>query len=264
MSTPNAARGVTLLVTLSIVCAVLLIATVTFGVSTLLVSNAAARPAPTSTKSPKPTEKPADADRVVQGREVEVVSDLDFGYFFMSTTDAHGYTALYSQISNTDAKRAATAFFDVSLYDEDDTLVSRWSANAYLLPGQATLFFSVLAENMLDVASIRVEQTSFELDAPIVTGTVVLDEMRGGDGGVVEGTFTSTLSAPAEYTEVAILGTVDGEVFALCTDFVDVPANGTFTARCTLEPTSRNEPEPIGDFPDEAFFSAFYTLDTPL
>ncbi|BDZ39729.1 hypothetical protein [Microbacterium suwonense] len=270
MSKPRDSRSKMPLLTLSIVCAVLLITTVAFGVSTLLMSRmtiaqAAPTPAPTTspTTAPGATEKPDDADRVVQGREVTVVSDLDFGYFFMSRTDAHGYTSLYSQIRNTDAKQAVTVYFDVSLYDDEGTLVSRWPTSSYLLPDQVTLFDSTLAENMLDVASISVEQTGISLDPPATTGTVKMTEARGGDGGVVEGAFTSSLSAPDGNAQVAIVGTVDGEVFALCADYVEIPANDTFTARCTLEPTSRNTPEPIGDLPDDTEITAFYLLDIP-
>lgn len=266
---PPAARrpapGSALLVTLSIVCGVLLIATISFSTSILLLSltPTEAGAEPTASMTPAESAEP-DPLRTVQGRTVTVVSDIDFGYFFMSNTDARGFTSLYSQIHNDDEEQAVTAFFDISLYDEGHVLVSRWSSNEYLLPGQTTLFNGTVKENMLGVASIAIEQISIDHTPPAATGTLTLDEMRGGDGGLIEGTFTSTLGAPAEFSTVYLIGAVGDEIFAVCWDYWDLPAEGEFRARCTLEPTSRDEPEPIGTFPEDAVFTAFYTLDTPL
>ncbi|MFD5224231.1 hypothetical protein ACFWHT_01280 [Microbacterium sp. NPDC058342] len=261
---PGPAGGRPLLVALAITCAVLMLATIGFGVGALVLSAVSATAAPEPTPTATASTPEAEPDRVVQGREVSVVSDVEFGYFFMSSTDAQGFTSLYSQIRNDDEKRAFTAFFDVSLYDEDHVLLSRWTNNEYVLPGQTTLFSSVLRENMLGVASISVEQLSLEYAPPITTGTLTLDEVRGGDGGVIEGSFTSSLGAEADFSTVYLIGTVGDEVFAVCWDFWDLPATGGFRARCTLEPTSRDTPEPIGTFPDDAVFTAYYTLDTPL
>ena len=257
------AGGNGLLVALSILCAVLLLATLGFGTGAaiLSVTNDSAAADPGSTPTPRPTAK-VDRDRTVHGIPVEVVSDIDFGYFFMTNTDAKGFTALYSQIRNHDEKRAAIIFFDVSLYDEDAVLLSRWPSSVYMLPGQVTLFTGVTVGNMLDVASIRIEQTSLKYEEPRSTGTVVLDEARSGDNGLVGGKYTSTLGVEGRGAHVYLIAAVDNEVFGVCWDVENIPASGAFDFRCTLEPASRDEPQPIGALPEDAVVASYYTLDT--
>lgn len=252
-----------LLVALSVVCAVLLLATLGFGAGAaiLSVTNVSAAADPGATPTPKPTAK-VDRDRTVHGIPVDVVSDIDFGYFFMTDTDARGFTSLYSQIRNHDEKRAAIVFFDVSLYDEDAVLLSRWPSSVYMLPGQVTLFTGVTVGNMLDVASIRIEQTSLKYEEPRSTGTVVLDEARSGDNGLIGGKYTSTLGVEGRGAHVYLIAAVDNEVLGVCWDVENIPASGAFDFRCTLEPASRDEPQPIGTLPDDAVVASYYTLDT--
>lgn len=257
------AGGNGLLVALSILCAVLLLATLGFGTGAaiLSVTNDSAAADPGSTPTPKPTAK-VDRDRTVHGIPVDVVSDIDFGYFFMTNTDAKGFTSLYSQIRNDDETRAVSVFFDVSLYDEDAVLLSRWPSSVYMLPGQVTLFTGVTVGNMLDVASIRIEQTSLSREEPRSTGTVVLDEARSGDNGLVGGKYTSTLGVEGRAAHVYLVAAVDNEVLGVCWDYENIPASGAFDFRCTLDPASRDEPEPITTLPDDAVVASYYTLDT--
>lgn len=255
-----------LMIALSLVCAVLLAATAVLGAATLWLSSAGSGAAPTSTPAPEPTPTPGMAAESkplkVRDFEVTTVSDLSFSGFALTATDEQGFTALYAVIENDDPAQAAEAFFDISVYGPDDRLVGRTPSNTYLLPGQKSLFYGVIASDMAEVERIRIEQTRFEQEAPAVTGTIRMDSILGGDEGLVEGTFSSTLSAPTEYTEVFIAGFVDGELFAACTRDVDIPASGgTFTVRCRLEPASADELMPISEFPADAVFDAYFALD---
>ncbi|MDT0156014.1 hypothetical protein Q9R19_00070 [Microbacterium sp. ARD32] len=255
-----------LVIALAVVCAVLLLATIAFGGGALALSSAAdAAPAPAPSASATPTPTPtAEPLPTVHGWPVSVVSDIEFRQFFLSEEDDRGFSALYADVRNPDQKQAATVFFDVSLYDEDGSLRGRWPASQYLLPGQESIFLSPLRQDLSQVASIRIEQVDLDLGAPITVGTVTTDKLRGGDGNLVVGDFTSTLDAPTDGADVFFVAIVDKEIVAACWAFAEIPANDTFDAHCRLEAASVTESDFDGTLPDDAKIATFFSLDVPL
>lgn len=263
---PSVRQRNTPVIVLSICCAILFATALGFGAATLWLSNVDPAAAVGSTPSPTPTVR-TDAEsepQTVQGFEITTVSDLAFDAFTLTGTDADGFTVIYAKVENEDAAQAAEAYFDITAYGPDGRVVGRTPSNMYLLPGQRSLFYGVMASDMTKVERIKIEQTNFDLAPPVVTGGISLDSILGGDEGLVEATFTSTFSAPSEYAEVYIAGFVDEQLFAVCQDKADIPVNGgTFTVRCRLEPVSTDTPEAIEELPENAVFDAYWELDIP-
>lgn len=256
--------GRRLILILAIVCGVLLLATGAFGAGALALSNAAdAGPKPAASTASVPPTPDVDPSRQVRDCPVTVTSDIEFRQFFFSGPDAGGFSALFADIHNPDETRAATVFYDVSLYDEDDILISRWSANHYLLPAQNSIFVAPMKDSLSEVASITVEQTKFEYSTPIAAGTVTASEVRGGDENLVAGTFTSTLNAPSS-AKIYFVAQSDDEIIAACWSYADIPVNDTFTSHCRLEPASRTESDFDGTLPENVKIATFFELDLPL
>lgn len=254
-------------IVLSIFCAILLATAVGFGAAALWLSNVA----PTSAGTPSPDPTPTvgggaeSKPQTVQGFDITTVSDLTFGAFALSATDEDGFTVIYAKIENDDPANAAEVYFDITAYGPDGRVVGRTPSNMYLLPGQRSLFYGIMASDMTKVDRIKIEQTNFDLAPPVVSGDLSVDTILGGEEGLVEATFTSAFSAPSEYAEVYIAGFVDEQLFAVCQDKADIPAGGgTFTVRCRLDAVSTDRsPQAIDEIPEDAVFDAYWALDIP-
>jgi len=254
------------LIALSIACAVLLLTTVGLGGTTAwlwLDRETAASAEPTPSPSTADSADPTNAPQSVRGYEVTVVSEVVFDDFAMTAPDSSGYTVLFATMTNESSIHVANHFFDLTAYREDGTIIERRSSGAYILPNQTTIFQGIFAEDISDAAAIRIEQSRTDWVEPALTGDITLDAARSGDEGYVEAEFTSGLSAAAEYSDIFIVGFVDGEVFAVCSDLEDVPASGaTFSAECYLEPASKGDLVDPGEIPDDATFGAYLKVDT--
>lgn len=249
---------------LAITCAVLLLTTIGFGgAAAWLWFDRSVAAAPESTPTPTPTAKSDAAEpQLVQGIEVTVVSDLEFGAFAMSKLVPDDYVSLYSSVTNPDSDQAAEVFFDITAYAEDGSILDRSPESVYILPGQTTMFEGLFGTDITDATRLVVEQTTGEFTDPVMTGEVVVDDVRGGEG-YVEVTATSTLSQVPEYAAIFIFGSLDGGIFGVCSTYPDVPAGGSFMAGCELEPVSADSPKTYSDFPKGAEFGAFIALDIP-
>lgn len=260
---PNASRSGMVLV-LAIACAALLVTTIGFGGAAAWLwfdRSAAAAPEPTPTSTPTAATASGEP-QIVQDIEVTAVSDLVFGSFAMSQIAPDDYVSLYATVTNEDPDMAAEIYFDVTAYAEDGSILDRNPTSVYILPGQVSMFQGLFSSDITEATTIEIEQTMGEFVAPIMTGEVVADSFRGGDG-FVEATLTSTLSQVPEYPEVYIAGFVDGTLFGVCSDMPDIPANASFTADCYLDAASADSPEEFRDFPKDAEFEAYLALDIP-
>ncbi|WP_309102015.1 hypothetical protein [Microbacterium sp.] len=266
MATAATDRSRRLLITLAIACAVLLLTTVGFGATAAwlwLDRGTAASAEPTPSPSPGTSGEPTNAPQQVRGYEVTVVSEIVFGDFAMTAPDSNGYTILFATMTNESSNQVANHFFDITAYREDGTIIERRSTGAYILPNQTTLFQGIFAEDISDAAAIRIEQSRTEWVEPALTGDITLDAARSGEEGYIEGDFTSGLSAAAEYSDIFIVGFVEGEIFAVCSDLEDIPAaGGTFAAECYLEPASKGDLVDPGEIPEDATFAAYLSVDT--
>lgn len=260
---PHGRRRGPLVLILGILSTVLLVTTIGFGTTTLLLWNqTSAQPQPT----PSPTESEGSdgvVETSVQGIPVRVVSDVIFDKFAMEELSARAHTLLYATVTNSEPDLAATAFFDVTVYAEDGTIIDRSPTNLYLLPGQTSMLNAILGGELDGAASIAIEQTMYSAEPPAFSGGVSLDEVGGGEGGLVQATFTSNLSAVAEYAEVYIVGFIDGEIYAVCSDYVDAPVNASFTADCYLDAAWDENRHDVEEFSDDAVFDAYILYDIP-
>lgn len=253
-----------LLITLSVLCAVLLVTTIGFAITTLsLWSNApAGAPAPSASPSASPT--PDEAAQTVHGIPITVSSDLNIDNFAMTPPSGSKYTKLYTVISYSgDDDEAVTALFDVTAYDSDGAIIDRAPASIYLLPGQTSVMQILLSGDIADSVSFAVEQTLFDVEAPVMTGELELDDLQSADGGYVEGDFTSTFSQASEYADVYFVAFVDGEIYAVCSDFLGIPANAPFTAGCYLDEAWNEKPAGGGEVPANTEFETFVALEIP-
>lgn len=250
-----------LVLALSIACAVLLVTSIGLGIATLRLWQERAG-SPVSGPTPSPTAE--ESPQTVHGIELTTASDYTFGPFAMTNIVDDRFTILYATIENDDPDQAVAVYFDITAYGADGRIIDRGPSSQYLLPGQVSLFRGVFSADLSDAVLITVEQTMLDVEAPVMTGGVTLDSISGGDGGYVEGTLTSTLSAVPEYPELYFAAFVDDKLYAVCSDIPDIPANGTFTARCVLEPAdAKDAPEDFVEFPEDAVFEAYLSLEIP-
>lgn len=253
-----------LIITLSVLCAVLLATTIGFAITTLSLWNNAPAGAPTPSASPSASPTPDKAAQTVHGIPITVSSDLNIDNFAMTPPSDSRYTKLYAVISYSgDDDEAVTALFDVTAYDSDGAIIDRAPASIYLLPGQTSLLEILLSGEIADSVSLAVEQTLFDVEAPVMTGGLELDDLHGADSGYVEGDFTSTFSQASEYADLYFVGFVDGEIYAVCSDFLGIPANAPFTSGCYLDEAWNEELAGGGMLPADAEFDTFVALEIP-
>ncbi|GAB2549765.1 hypothetical protein GCM10027033_02770 [Leucobacter ruminantium] len=254
-----------LVIGLAVACGVLLLATIGFGGAAAWLWNERAK---ADTALAAAEKELADLDvgttQTLGDLELVIVSDISFSEFVRTAPDSQGLLALYSHVTNEDAEQAAEVFFDLTAYDADGRVIGRNPASMYLLPEQQSIFKGIISSDMLAAEMIKIEQTSLEFATPAMTGGIAVDGFAGSDSGYVEGEFTSSLSQAVQYPYLYIVGYVDDEIFAVCSDWPDVPANGAFTASCRLD-YAANDEVPEGDvkIPEDAEFDAFLALDIP-
>lgn len=259
-------------VALAIACGVLLLAAVGLGGTAAWLWGERSRVETALAASEKRAAEQAEAlekldigaKHQLEAFEVVVISDLELSDPVVTAPDRSGFVALYAPIVNENEEQAADVFFDVTAYSDEGRIIARTPASVYLLPGQTSLFRGILTSDMLEAETIRIEQTSLELQAPSVTGGVVLDSLAASESGYVEGQLTSTLSQASSFSDLFLVGFVDDKIFAVCSDFPEIPANGAFTASCDLEYASENPStaEEV-EIPEDAIFDAFLALERP-
>lgn len=260
-------RGSGLLIALSIACGVLLLATVALGATAVWLgsdrASLAAERAKAEADAKAEREKSAGVSYRLGDVELLTFSDLEFGSFAITEMDESGFSSIYSVIENPDAKQAAEVYFDVTAYAEDGTVIDRTPSNMYLLPGQKSLFQGIFTTDLSEAESFKIEQTSIEFDAPIMAGGISVDALASDGESYVEGEFTSTLDQVPEYPDLYVVGFIGDEIFAVCSDSPDIPANGAFTASCRLDYMVGTEPAKSKKLPKDATFDAFVELQIP-
>jgi len=243
-----------------VACAVLLISTIALGLTALSLWNgtqAAPTPAPTA------TETTPSNDRTVQGLPIDVTSSLALDDFALTELGS-SYAFLYATATYNGTGDAATVFYDVTAYAEDGTILDRTPASLYMLPGQTSMLEAIFSQDISDVARFAIEQTYDERDAPVLTGELVVDAADVSDGGRVDASLTSALSATAEYTDLYLVAYTEGEIYGVCTDFVDIAAGASFESYCYLE-AAWNETliDVEGDVPDDVEVKVYASYDLP-
>ncbi|MDA4893217.1 hypothetical protein PFZ55_40775 [Streptomyces sp. MS2A] len=250
-----------------IACGVLLVTTLGLGVAVLALSGAradAGPPAPTASPTPSPTVSiPVPDLQEVQGFEIGVVSDFEIGGVVMAKAPTGEFSSIHAIITNT-GSTPRDPFFDVTSYDAEGRIVTRLVSNVYLLPGQQTLFTGFLPRDLTSVTRVLVEQTRGGEDAsPLATGTVTLKDIRSLDNGKVEGTFVSTLDQPAPLSDLYVVGSSGGEIFAVGRTMADIPAGGEFTARLSMYLATKDDPAELTEIPADAEYEAFFEAEQP-
>jgi hypothetical protein len=256
-----------LVIALIVGCVVMLTATLVLAstaLSLLRPASSAAVPTPT----PTPT---GDADPGAQnarGIDITTHSDLEFGQYALSDTLEGIYTYLIAPVSWSDQTSGIDVSFDITAFDAEGRILDRRPVSTYLLPGHEGLFVGLFTVQLSDVARISVEQTRAEVDAPLMTGTITMtrsETLAKSDGGVrkayVAGAFLSTLSKAPTYPDVYFAAFADGELYAFCVAYPDIPAGGEFVDSCALTAVTREDRVRDDLLPDGAEFRAYLELD---
>lgn len=256
-----AGRRNTALIALAIACSVLLLSTIGLGVTTALLlqggSSTAPQPGPAPTSTANGTAGAAAV--TVQGYPVEVVSDLRVDHFALASDTE--ISTLYALVTNTSSNQVAQASFDVTAYDADGRIIYRTLDLYYLLPDQTTVLDASILAAVDDLDHFTVEQTGIDWIDPAVSGGATIVEARTGDG-YAEADLRSTLSAPAEYTEIYLAVFVDDQIVGICSDLADFPADGgTLTVSCGLDPAHDENEVDVDDLPAGAKVDVFLKID---
>lgn len=251
-------------VVLAILSALLLVTTICFGATALVLWNRDAA-APSPSASPSTTQNQhLDADGAsIHGIPLQISSQLTFVDVAMENAVPDAYTLLYAVIENPSSDQAVTAFFDVTAYSADGAVIDRTPTDAYLLPGQQTVVTAIFSGDLTSAERIVIEEITHESGLPAFTGDVAVTGEISVDQAHVRAAFTSSLSAVAEYAEIYFVGVYEDEIFAVCTAFVDIPANASFTADCGLDPVWTSAERDIDAAMDEATFTAYAAYDIP-
>jgi hypothetical protein len=164
-------------------------------------------------------------------------------------------------MTNENSDAVADFTFDLTAYRADGTVVDRTSDVVFVLPGQTSVFQGIFSLDLSEAVRFTLEQVRTEWTPPPITGGITLTEARAGSG-VVEVDLASTLSVPAEYTDVFLVAFVDDEIVGLCSRLEDMPAaGGTVTTRCALDPAYPEKPTALEDLPPDAEVDAFLAID---
>lgn len=251
-------------VVLSVVCTVLLLSTLGFGVAVLLLS--AQSPAvaePSAAASATAVPQNASMQEEVQGRAFEIIADpgIEFGGFVMAAGADGDVGVVHALITNTtEAYRDVS--FDVTSYSEDGRIIARYPTSQLLLPGQQAVFQGFIPAEMDEVTRIAVEQTRNSDEDASVSGSIVLEDLTVIDGATVEATLTSTLDTAVDQADVWIVGTTGGEIFVVGNTIVDIPAGGEFTARAKLYLATSGDPDEYDEIPADAEYEAYFEART--
>lgn len=261
-----------LLLTLSILSGVLLLSTIVFAGTTVWLFSTRGAPAQTEQNPADQVEGESgdDGDTVkptklqLGGTPLEVVSDLEFGSFGVGNSAGSNYSGLYATVKNKNEKKAVTVFFDFTAYDKENRVIARTPGNIYLLPGQTSMFYSVIDEKFAQAERLILEQTMIELTDPALTGGIKIDDLSmDKDSGYVVGNFTASLSATPEYPDFFIAGFDGDQLVAACQAIPDIPAEGAFEADCILEPLGQEKTPKTLKLPKDAEFEVYLALDNP-
>lgn len=252
-----------LLIGLSIAFSVLTLTAVAFGVATIaLLGNRAAAPGP----APTPTQAAASAPPadIIDGVEITAFSDLAAERFALASSYGDS-VSVYVLLTNEDGSQAVEAFFDVTTYREDGSIVDRGLDIVYIPPGDTGVLQVELPEDLSEAESIVIEQTAIDLYAPDVAGGAAVVSMESaGLEDVFEVQLTSELSGPVENAFVYVFAYADDEVIGICELWGDIPTGGSaFDGLCDWAPTPIDNPVTDGTLPDGVEFEAYVRMENP-
>lgn len=261
---PETARpGRPLLIGLSVLCAVLLLATIGLAITSfrlLTAPVAASEPSP----SPSVTAPGRNGDQSVLGVDITIHSELEFGEVAVSARYHDRFTAVFAPMTWADDTEAATVAFDLTAYDADGRIIERELNLSYVLPGQEAMFYTTFDADISEATTIAIEQTGLERSSPSNAGGITLSDVDAEIWPWLTVSATSTLTSAVEYPDLYVVGYVDGDVFGVCTALATVPAGGDFEANCDVVAASSSEEIiEVDELPEDAEFTAFITLDAP-
>lgn len=266
MAGPSARRN-GLLIGLSIAFSALTLTTIGFGISTiaLLAGRGAAITQTDPSPSATPTAQPGQFSTTIDGFEITSTSDFTVERVVLAVESYSGRAVLYAFLTNEDDARAADTFFDVTAYREDGSIVDRELDAVYAPSGETSVLRAELPEDLDEVVTISIEQTSIEWLAAGVTGDVTVDSVTDPDfGGLLEVQLTSGLSGAVEHADVYLVAYDDKDLVGVCKLWTDIPASGSpFEGLCEWSPAAVDDPVMTGSFPDDLEYEAYVRMDAP-
>ena len=249
-----------LLIGLSIAFSVLTLTTIAFGASTifLLATGRATASAPSPSPTPTPTASAGHQSTTIDGFSVSSVSDLSVDHFALAVPSHSEAAHVYALLTNESGSQAADAFFDVTTYREDGSIVERGLDIVYVPPGETGILQVELPEDLSEVVAIVIEQTMVDWLAPAVSGGAdVVSATSSGLSELLEVRLSSTLSQPVDGVDVYVVGYVDDEIVGFCDLWADIPESGVaFDDLCDWAPAVSDEPVLADALPEDIEFEA--------
>ncbi|GAT72888.1 hypothetical protein [Microbacterium hydrocarbonoxydans] len=258
-------QGNRLLIALSIAFSVLTLTTIGFGVSTVVLLNGAHGAVEKPLPTPTPTAEASGETTTIDGFEISAATDFTVEEVALAVQAYNERASVYAVLTNESGAEAAYAFFDVTSYREDGTIVERGLDIVYVPPGDSSILQAELPEDLSEVVSIVMEQTDIEWSAPANGGGVDVTSIASTSStDHVEVQLTSELDTAAENIDIYVFAHVDDELVGVCHVWADIPAaDGSFDDLCDWAPTPIDDPVMGDEIPEDAVFDAYVRLEAP-